>query len=131
MAVLGEPTPRQREIHELVLRAHDAAIAAIRPGVAAGEVDAAARRLIDAAGEGSRFIHRTGHGLGLDGHEEPNFAPGAGTVLEPGMVATVEPGLYVPGWGGVRIEDDVVVEAAGARPLTRSNPSLLVVNATT
>lgn len=130
MAVIGEPSARQRDVHDLVLAAHDAAIAATRPGIAAGEVDMAARQVIEAAGEGERFIHRTGHGLGLDGHEEPNFAPGESTVLEPGMVATVEPGVYVPGWGGVRIEDDVAVEAGGARSLTRLGHDLFVVTAT-
>lgn len=130
MAVLGEPAPRQREVHDLVLRAHDAGIAAIRPGVLAGDVDAAARAVIEAAGAGGRFIHRTGHGLGLDGHEDPNFTPGEKTVLEAGMVATVEPGVYVPGWGGVRIEDDVVVEPAGARALTALEHGLFIANAT-
>lgn len=131
MAVLGTPAPEQLRLHDLVLRAHDVAIAAVRPGIRAGEVDLAARGVIEQAGEGARFIHRTGHGLGLDGHEEPNFAPGDETVLAAGMVATVEPGVYVPGWGGIRIEDDIVVTAEGVRSLTGLERALHVVDATT
>lgn len=113
--VLGEAGERQRELIDLVQRAHDAALEAARPGVTGAAVDAAVRRVIEAAGEGGRFIHRTGHGLGLEDHEDPSFAPGDETVLEAGMVVTVEPGVYIPGWGGIRIEDDLVVEPAGAR----------------
>ncbi|HEX6488964.1 MAG TPA: Xaa-Pro peptidase family protein [Candidatus Dormibacteraeota bacterium] len=131
MAVMGEPTDRQRELHELVLAAHDAALGAVRPGVAAGEVDAAARAVIEGGGEGPLFIHRTGHGLGLEEHEEPNFTPGEQVILEEGMVATIEPGVYISGWGGIRIEDDVVVEPGGGRWLTRLERELRVVNATT
>jgi Xaa-Pro dipeptidase len=127
MAVVGEPTARQREIHQVVLEAHDAAIAAVRPGVTTGEVDAAARRVIDAAGYGERFFHRVGHGLGLEGHEDPSLDPGSETVLEPGMVFTIEPGIYIPGSGGVRIEDDVVVTNAGCRVLTKADRALRVI----
>jgi Xaa-Pro dipeptidase len=127
MAVVGEPSARHREIHALVLAAHDAAIAAVRPGVTTGEVDAAARRVIDAAGYGDKFFHRVGHGLGLEGHEDPSVDPGSQTVLEAGMVFTIEPGIYIAGWGGVRIEDDVVVEEGGCRVLTKSDRALRVV----
>lgn len=127
MAVVGEPTARHKEIHSLVLAAHDAAIAAVRAGTTTGTVDAAARRVIDAAGMGDRFFHRTGHGLGLEAHEDPSLDPGSATVLEAGMVFTVEPGIYIPGWGGVRIEDDVVVERAGCRLLTNADRSLRVI----
>lgn len=120
MAVLGEPDPRQREMHRLVLEAHDAALAVVRAGATTGEVDAAARSVIGAAGLGDRFLHRVGHGLGLEAHEEPSLEPGGTTVLEEGMVVTVEPGVYIPSWGGIRIEDDVVVEAGGARLLTQA-----------
>ena len=109
MAVLGEPDEQQR-VHLAVLEAHDRAIDAIRAGATCGEVDAAARRSLERAGFGDRFIHRTGHGLGLDAHEGPNLEPGSPIRLEVGNVVTVEPGVYIPGWGGVRIEDDVVVE---------------------
>ena len=76
---------------------------------------------------GDRFFHRTGHGLGLEAHEDPSLDPGSVTVLEEGMVFTIEPGIYIPGWGGVRIEDDVVVERAGARRLTNADHSLRVI----
>jgi Xaa-Pro dipeptidase len=124
MAVVGEPSAKQQEIHRVVLEAHDAAIAATRAGVAAGEVDAAARRIIDAAGYGPNFFHRVGHGLGLEGHEDPSMDPGSELVLEAGVVFTVEPGVYVPGFGGVRIEDDVVVEEGGCRVLTKADRAL-------
>lgn len=124
--VLGEPDARQREVHALVLAAHDAAVAAVRPGATAGEVDEAARAVIRAGGMAEAFIHRVGHGLGLDGHEDPSLDPGGATVLEEGMVITIEPGVYLAGWGGVRIEDDVVVEAGGPRLLTRADRALRV-----
>jgi Xaa-Pro dipeptidase len=127
MAVVGEPSERHREIHHLVLEAHDAAIEAVRAGQTSGGVDAAARRVIDAAGMGERFIHRVGHGLGLEAHEDPSLDPGSRTVLEAGMVFTIEPGVYIPGFGGVRIEDDVVVEQDGCRVLTKADRSLRVI----
>lgn len=129
MAVVGAPSARQLEIHRVVLEAHDAAIRATRAGVTTGVVDAAARAVIEAAGLGDRFFHRIGHGLGLEAHEDPSLDPGSTTVLEPGMVFTVEPGVYIPGWGGVRIEDDVVVEADGCRVLTTADRNLRVVRA--
>lgn len=127
MAVVGDPTAKHVEIHDLVLRAHDAAIAAVRAGVTTGDVDAAARKVIDAAGYGDKFFHRVGHGLGLEEHEDPSLDPGSQTVLEPGMVFTIEPGIYIPGWGGVRIEDDVVVEESGCRVMTKADRSLCVI----
>ena len=128
MAVAGEPSARQLEIHRLVLEAHDAAIAAVRAGVTTGAVDAAARKVITDAGLGDHFFHRIGHGLGLEGHEDPSLDPGSTTVLEAGMVFTVEPGIYITGWGGVRIEDDLVVEADGCRVLTKADHKLRVVS---
>ena len=127
MAVVGRPTARQREIYAVVLRAHDAAIKAVRPGATTGQVDAAAREVIEAAGFGANFFHRVGHGLGLEVHEDPSLDPGSATVLEPGMVFTIEPGIYLPGWGGVRIEDDIVVEAGGCRVLSNANRELRMV----
>ena len=129
MAVVGEPTERHLEIHRLVLTAHDAAIAGVRAGTTTGSVDAAARQVVDAAGMGDLFFHRVGHGLGLEAHEDPSLDPGSATVLEAGMVFTIEPGIYISGWGGVRIEDDVVVERAGCRLLTRADRSLRVIKA--
>jgi len=122
--VAGEPSDEQREAHSLVLAAHDAAIAATRAGVTAGQVDAAARDVIEKAGRGPEFYSRTGHGLGLEIHEDPSLDPASPVLLEAGMVATIEPGVYVTGWGGIRIEDDIVVEHNGARLLTHSDPSL-------
>jgi Xaa-Pro aminopeptidase len=119
--VLGEPDARQLEVHALVLAAHDAAVAAVRPGISVGDIDEAARAVIRAAGLADRFIHRVGHGIGLEVHEEPSLDPGGLTILEEGMVVTIEPGVYIPGWGGVRIEDDVVVEAGGSKVLTRAS----------
>jgi Xaa-Pro aminopeptidase len=127
MAVVGEPSVRHREIHDLVLRAHDAAIDAARAGVTTGDVDAAARRVIEAGGHGEHFFHRVGHGLGLEVHEDPSLDPGSSTVLETGMVFTIEPGIYIPGFGGVRIEDDVAVDEEGCRVLTKADRALKVV----
>lgn len=124
--VLGKPSSRQVEVHAAVLAGHDAALAAIREGVTCGAVDAAARDTIGQAGFGEYFIHRTGHGLGLQAHEDPNLTPASDRRLEAGNVVTVEPGIYIPGWGGIRIEDDVVVERDGARSLTKADRSLLV-----
>ena len=129
MGVVGEPSARHREIHQLVLDAHDAAVAAVRPGISAGDVDAAARSVIDDAGYGERFFHRVGHGIGLEEHEDPSADPGSTMVIEPGMVFTIEPGVYIPGWGGVRIEDDLVVEDGGCRVLTKSDRSLRLIDA--
>jgi len=99
----------------------------VRAGVTTGEVDAAARRVIEAGGYGPQFFHRIGHGLGLEDHEDPSMDPGSDRVLEAGMVFTIEPGVYIPGWGGVRIEDDVVVEEGGCRVLTKADRSLRVI----
>jgi Xaa-Pro dipeptidase len=129
MAVVGEPDERQLALYRLVLEAHDAAIAAVRPGVTAGAVDSAARDVIARAGLGDRFIHRIGHGLGLEVHEDPSLDPGSSLKLEEGMVFTVEPGVYIPGWGGIRIEDDLVVTASGSRLLTAARRELIAVPA--
>jgi Xaa-Pro aminopeptidase len=127
MAVIGEPSEKHNEIHRLVLAAHDAAIAAVRPGITTGAVDTAAREVIEAAGMGEHFFHRVGHGLGLEAHEDPSLDPGSVTVLETGMVFTIEPGIYIPGWGGVRLEDDVVVDPSGCRLLTKADRSLRII----
>jgi Xaa-Pro dipeptidase len=116
---IGEPTDEMQKIYDTVLAANRAACAAAGPGVECGEVDSAAREVIEAAGYGEYFIHRTGHGLGLETHELPQMAAGVEDQLKPGMVFTVEPGIYIPGLGGVRIEDDVLVTETGAEVLTR------------
>jgi Xaa-Pro aminopeptidase len=112
-------------LFEAVRAAHAAAIRVVAPGVQASAVDRAARQVLEAAGLGEAFVHGTGHGLGLDVHEEPRLtksgsglAPAADEVLRPGMVVTIEPGAYVPGLGGVRIEDDVLVVEGGCEVLT-------------
>ncbi len=118
---LGPPGPEARRVHQAVLEAQAAAIAAVRPGIAASAVDAAARAVLGSRDLGEAFGHATGHGLGVEIHEEPRVGPARGAgdeTLEPGMVFTIEPGAYVPGWGGVRIEDDVLVTADGCEVLT-------------
>ncbi|HEY8346395.1 MAG TPA: Xaa-Pro peptidase family protein [Symbiobacteriaceae bacterium] len=113
------PWPEElARVYDVVLAANEAAIAAVRPGVPLGEVDRAARKVIEDAGYGPYFIHRTGHGLGLEIHEEPYVVAGNTKVLQPGHVVTIEPGIYLPGIGGVRIEDDVAVTETGYRVLT-------------
>ena len=119
---VGPPTPEATRVHSAVRAAQLAAIASVRPGVAASAVDAAARTVLEGHGLGRAFGHGTGHGLGLDVHEEPRVAPprpdAAAIPLEAGMVFTIEPGAYLPGWGGVRIEDDVLVTDTGCEVLT-------------
>jgi Xaa-Pro aminopeptidase len=122
----GEPETRLREIHELVLRAQLAGIEAVRSGISGGEADRAARSVIEDAGLGDRFGHSLGHGVGLEIHEGPTLRVGSEDVLPEGAVVTVEPGVYVPGLGGVRIEDAVVVGTDGCRPLPRTAKDLLV-----
>ncbi|MCY0869972.1 MAG: M24 family metallopeptidase, partial [Firmicutes bacterium] len=123
----GEPPAPARQVYELVRQAQAAAVAACAPGKTAHEIDRAAREVITAAGHGQHFTHRTGHGLGLDVHEFPSIVAGNDLALVPGMVFTVEPGVYIPQQLGVRIEDDVVIEANGARALTGFTRELVVV----
>jgi len=115
----------QRRIFEIASEAQQAAIAAVRPGVAAKEVDSAARTIIEDAGLGDFFPHLTGHGVGLSSHEEPIADRGRDTLLEPGMVLTVEPGIYVPGVGAARVEDMVVVTSSGHELLTSASRELM------
>lgn len=106
------------KISEIVAQANQAGRSVARPGIPAGQVDVAARRIIDQAGYGPYFTHRTGHGLGMEGHEAPYMRSGNPQILEPGMSFTVEPGIYLPGRGGVRIEDDVVITEQSALTLS-------------
>ena len=115
---IGEIDPRLHEIYEAVRLANEAGKSVVRPGIAAQEVDRAARRVIKEAGFGEAFIHRTGHGLGLEVHEEPSLKEGNLAQLQVGYVFTVEPGIYLDGLGGVRIEDNVLVTTEGHRSLT-------------
>ncbi len=116
--VSGKISTKLRRVYGVVLKAQQKAIEAIRPGIAASEVDAAAREEIAKAGFGKNFGHGLGHGIGLDIHEEPRLSTTNHLPLRAGMVITVEPGIYLPGWGGVRIEDDVLVTATGHEVLT-------------
>lgn len=116
---IGEPTEEMQKIYDTVARANEAARQVVKPGIAMSEVDRAARDVIEAAGYGQYFTHRTGHGLGLDPHEPiPQIAQGVADLLEPGMAFTIEPGIYIPELGGVRIEDNVVVTETGVDVLT-------------
>ncbi len=126
VVVDAEPEDWQDEIYRIVLEAQLAGIDAVKPGVPAAEVDAAARRVIERAGYGEYFGHSTGHGLGLNVHEAPHLSASSEELLEAGMVVTVEPGIYLPGRGGVRIEDVVVVRDYGAEVLTTSPKNSLV-----
>jgi len=116
--ILGKPDARTRRIYEIVLRAQAKAIQTVRPGVKGREIDAAARGLIVKGGYGDFFGHGTGHGVGLAVHEEPLISPRGNQAVEEGMVFTIEPGIYVPGWGGVRLEDMVRVTSKGCERLT-------------
>jgi Xaa-Pro dipeptidase len=121
------PDRRQREVYAAVQAANRAGRAAVRPGAACQEVDRAARRALVGAGLGDYFLHRTGHGLGLDVHEAPSIVEGNQMPLEEGMVFSVEPGAYLEGWGGIRIEDDVLVAADGCQSLTTFGRDLRVI----
>ncbi|MCC2669888.1 MAG: Xaa-Pro dipeptidase [Armatimonadetes bacterium] len=125
--VLGAATDRHREVYQTVLDAQLAAIEAIRPGADGKAVDSVARDLIAARGFGANFSHGLGHGIGLHIHDHIAFSQRAEVTLEPGMVVTVEPGIYVEGWGGVRIEDDVLVTADGHEVLTHAPKQLIEV----
>ena len=116
--VVGEASDKQIEIYNTVLAANRAALAAVRPGVTAGSIDDAGRAVINAKGYGQYFTHRIGHGLGLEEHEEPYMFAGNPVILEPGMCFSDEPGIYLPDWGGVRIEDDITVTADAGRSIT-------------
>jgi Xaa-Pro aminopeptidase len=116
--ITGEPTKLLEERFNVVLEANLRGIAAIRPGAVQQEVDAAARDYIAECGYGDQFGHSLGHGIGLDVHELPRLARKQEKKLEANMVVTVEPGIYIPGWGGIRIEDDILVTEAGHEVLT-------------
>jgi Xaa-Pro aminopeptidase len=116
--VTGRISPKLERIYGVVLKAQEQAIAAIRPGVLMSDVDHAARSVIAKAGFGKRFGHGLGHGFGLEIHEAPRISASADRALKAGMVVTVEPGIYIPNWGGVRIEDDILVTRDGHEVLS-------------
>ena len=126
---VGRPSQEACTFYAAVLEAQRAAIAAVRPGVTAADVDEAARRVLRKVKLARYFTHSTGHGLGLEIHEAPRLAAGQVQKLEPGMVVTIEPGAYVPGKWGVRIEDVVVVTASGSEVLTPADKDLVVMDA--
>ncbi len=122
---VGPPSDRQRAIHDVVRRAQEAAIAALRPGLPAREVDAVARRIVDNAGYGAHFPHGLGHSIGLQWHEPPVLHPASDHIVTAGEVYTVEPGIYLDGWGGIRLEDVVAVDNAGSDVLSPYGRDLL------
>ena len=124
---VGRPSGEARRLYEAVLEAQQAAIAAVRPGATAAEVDGAARRVLRKRKLARYFTHSTGHGLGLEIHEAPRLAEGQTEKLEPGMVITIEPGAYVPGKWGVRIEEVVVVTPSGCEVLTPTDKELVII----
>lgn len=124
---VGKVSDEARQGYEAVREAQQAAVNAVRPGIMVGEVDSAARKSLQKAGLGRHFTHSTGHGVGLEIHESPRVANGQRDVLQPGMVITIEPGIYFPGKWGVRIEDMVVVTAGGCEVLTPTSKDFLAV----
>ncbi|MFD5776223.1 aminopeptidase P family protein [Streptomyces fungicidicus] len=125
---VGEPTDEERRVHDLVREAQEAGFHAVRPGAACQEVDRAARAVIEDAGYGEYFIHRTGHGIGVTTHEPPYMIEGEEQPLVPGMCFSVEPGVYLPGRFGVRIEDIVTVTGDGGRRLNNTAREMVIVD---
>ena len=123
--MVGKPTLEQREIYDLVLKAQLKGLQAAKNGAVACDVDMSARDVIVEAGHGNNFGHSLGHGVGLEIHEKPSVSPSGNVVLRPGMVFSIEPGVYIPGWGGVRIEDLVVLTDRGLKIMTKSPKELI------
>lgn len=123
---LGTPDDTYKKVYGIVLQAQQRVIDQVRPGLTGGQADALGRSIIEEAGYRDAFGHGMGHGMGMATHEEPRLGPGAPTTLLPGMAFTVEPGIYLPGWGGVRIEDDIYLTPQGAQILSRHSRDLLV-----
>ena len=123
--VVGKANDEQRKIYSTVLKAQLAGLEAIKGGVICRDADAAARQIIADAGYGKFFGHSLGHGVGLMIHELPNLSPKSETILEPGMIVTCEPGIYIPGFGGVRIEDMVYVTENGNVNMTKLSKELI------
>ena len=124
VVVTGKVTSKFEKVYRTVLEAQERGIEALRPGATAGEVDASARSVIESAGYGRFFNHGLGHGIGLEIHENPFFRRDNPLPLKAGMVVTIEPGIYLPEWGGVRIEDDVLITPDGPEVLTQAPRSL-------
>lgn len=126
--MLGKPTDKHKEIYDIVLKAQLNCLANLKPGITGREGDAYARDVIVKHGYGDFFGHGTGHGLGMEVHESPRLSKTEDTILTPGMVVTVEPGIYLPGFGGVRIEDDAVITDTGIKILTNSTKDFLIID---
>jgi Xaa-Pro aminopeptidase len=124
--VVGECSNKQKEIYNKVLEAQVKAIEGLKPGISGIEGDLIARNVITEGGYGERFGHGLGHGIGMEVHEKPRLAPKFENILVPGNVVTVEPGIYIPSFGGVRIEDIVVIEPTGCKVLTKSTKELII-----
>ena len=123
---MGTPTDEQKRVYDIVRAANDAGRAAVRPGIPLKEVDRVARKVIEDAGYGPQFIHRTGHGIGLEVHEFPDVSATSEVIAKPGMIFSVEPGIYLPGKFGVRVEDLVVVTEDGCETLNAAPKDLTV-----
>jgi Xaa-Pro aminopeptidase len=124
---VGDPTDEEREVYEIVRAAQQAGYEAVRPGVACQDIDRACRRVISEAGYGEQFLHRTGHGIGVTTHEPPYMVEGETHPLQPGMCFSIEPGIYLAGRFGVRIEDIVTVTEDGGRRLNGTTHELQIV----
>ena len=125
--VVGEPDEKQIEIYNIVLKAHLEVLDKIKPGMTGQQADQIGREIIEEAGYGDNFGHELGHGLGIELHEEPRLSKTSNEILKQGMIITDEPGIYIPDWGGVRIEDDLVVTDEGCESLNRSNKELMII----
>jgi Xaa-Pro aminopeptidase len=125
--IVGRPTLQQKKVYELVKEAHDQAISVVTPGVKFTTIDSVARRVLENAGLGKYFRHGTGHGVGLAVHEAPSISPKGEGVVKEGMVFTIEPGVYIPNWGGVRIEDMVEVTRHGCQLITGISKDLQLI----
>ncbi|MBR1487166.1 MAG: aminopeptidase P family protein [Synergistaceae bacterium] len=125
---LGRADKKALEINEILLKAHNEAAKVLKPGISGREVDAVARKIISDSGYGENFLHGLGHGLGLEVHEAPRLSRTSNDILQVGDVVTIEPGIYIEGWGGLRIEDDYLITADGAECLTiNDNQSLILI----
>jgi len=124
---LGNPNEEYLKIYNTVKKAQEAGVQSVKPGRTCEEIDQIVRKIIEKKGYGQYFIHRTGHGIGLDDHEEPYIIEGNKLVLEPGMTFSIEPGIYIPGKYGVRIEDCVIVTEKGAEPFTKFTHDLIII----
>ena len=124
---VGKPDSEYLKIYDTVRKAQETAMLAVKPGRSCEDIDRVAREIIDQAGYGKYFFHRTGHGIGLDTHEEPYIVKGNRLALEPGMTFSIEPGIYIPGKYGVRIEDCVIVTEEGCEPFTRFQHELICI----